>query len=266
MSLIRPPSPAKLFLTAGVVLLVTGIGVAASFLKDPLESAHSGRTAPNAQPSVGPDSAELARLKNYTRSINTKEQSTKPLSRKPLPDVNTMIDQLAARLKTAPNDTEGWRMLGWSYFNMERYEQAATAYAKAVELDPKSNDLKRAYKMAKAKASESESSAASPSGQTAAADTSSKEQIVEKDSAHKTKSQRENDPAIRSMVDGLAKRLASSPRDVTGWTRLMRSRVVLGEKTVAVTAFREALDIFKDDSDASSKITAAAIDLGLKTE
>jgi cytochrome c-type biogenesis protein CcmH len=76
----------------------------------------------------------------------------------------------------------------------------------------------------------------------------------------------ERDAQIRSMVDGLANRLENSPRDVDGWTRLMRSRVVLGEKEVAATAFRKALDVFKDDSAASGTITAAAIELGLQDE
>ena len=58
----------------------------------------------------------------------------------------------------------------------------------------------------------------------------------------------------------------SSPRDVEGWTLLMRSRVVLGEREVAATAFRKALEVFKDDSAASDKIRAAAIGLGLKAE
>jgi cytochrome c-type biogenesis protein CcmH len=77
---------------------------------------------------------------------------------------------------------------------------------------------------------------------------------------------RERDDANRSMVDGLADRLESSPRDIEGWTRLMRSRVVLGEREVATTAFRKALEVFKDDFAASSKLTAAAIELGLKSE
>src|SRR6185312_15864043 len=76
----------------------------------------------------------------------------------------------------------------------------------------------------------------------------------------------ENDAAIRSMVDGLADRLEASPRDIEGWTRLMRSRVVLGEREVAATAFRKALEVFKDDLAASGKITAAAVELGLRAE
>jgi cytochrome c-type biogenesis protein CcmH len=76
----------------------------------------------------------------------------------------------------------------------------------------------------------------------------------------------ERDATIRAMVDGLAHRLESSPRDVEGWIRLMRSRVVLGENEVAATAFRKALGAFVDDSVASAKITAAATELGLKAE
>ena len=72
--------------------------------------------------------------------------------------------------------------------------------------------------------------------------------------------------AIRSMVDGLASRLESAPNDVDGWSRLMRSRVVLGEKDVAESALRKALDVFKDDAAASNRIKSAAIELGLKVE
>ena len=72
----------------------------------------------------------------------------------PRPDVNPMIERLSARLESTPEDIEGWRMLGWSYFRTARYEQAATAYARAVELDPSSAELKLSYEEAKAKASE----------------------------------------------------------------------------------------------------------------
>ena len=167
---------------------------------------------------------------------------------KMLPDVNTMIDRLADRLKTSPKDIEGWRMLGWSYFQTGRYQQAATAYARAVELDPSSAEFKRAYEDAKAKA-------AGDIGPRVDTIATSEEMLAN-----------EREAAIRSMVEGLANRLESSPRDVEGWTLLMRSRVVLGEKEVAVTAFRKALEVFKDDTAASGKIAAAATELGLKAE
>jgi cytochrome c-type biogenesis protein CcmH len=62
-----------------------------------------------------------------------------------LGSVDEMIDGLAQRLKRNPEDVEGWRMLGWSYFNTERFEQSAAAYAKAIELRPNNAEFKSAY-------------------------------------------------------------------------------------------------------------------------
>ncbi len=203
---------------------------------------------------------------DYTRSIGTEEPPSVAAAGKLLPDVNTMIDRLGSRLKTTPDDIEGWRMLGWSYFHTARYEQAATAFAKAVELDPSSVELKLSYEQAKAKASESDTSETTSFLQTEAAGKGADGPSVENVTTSETVPPREHDAAIQSMVDGLADRLENSPRDVEGWTFLMRSRVVLGEREVAATAFRKALEAFKDDSAASGKITAAAIELGLKAE
>jgi cytochrome c-type biogenesis protein CcmH len=36
-------------------------------------------------------------------------------------------------------------MLGWSYFNTDRFEQSSAAYAKAIELTPNNAELRRAY-------------------------------------------------------------------------------------------------------------------------
>lgn len=49
--------------------------------------------------------------------------------------VDDMITKLSTRLAETPDDAEGWRMLGWSYFQTENYFGAVNAYAKAVELD-----------------------------------------------------------------------------------------------------------------------------------
>jgi cytochrome c-type biogenesis protein CcmH len=53
-----------------------------------------------------------------------------------LPTVEEMTRRLAARLARNPEDTEGWRTLGWSYLNIGRFDDAAKAYAKAIERDP----------------------------------------------------------------------------------------------------------------------------------
>jgi cytochrome c-type biogenesis protein CcmH len=51
-------------------------------------------------------------------------------------EVAGMIGQLETRMKASPNDAEGWRMLGWSYLQVGRNADAATAYGRAAALDP----------------------------------------------------------------------------------------------------------------------------------
>ena len=259
----RPRGTAgTLIVAAAVFVLVAGIGAVTSYLRD----TRVATGANDARARAGANGEMLTRLNDYARSIGTEESASKAAAAKPLPDVNTMIERLAARLATAPEDAKGWRMLGWSYFNTGRYEQAASAYAKAVGLDPNSAELKLAYEEAKSRASGRDNLETASSSQTEAVGKPSDGPHVEKSIKSEAMSLPERDAAIRSMVDGLANRLESSPRDVEGWTRLMRSRVVLGQTEVAATAFRKALEVFRDDQAASGKITAAAIELGLKAE
>lgn len=48
--------------------------------------------------------------------------------------VEDMVAKLSERLEQDPADVDGWAMLGRSYFVLERYQDAAKAYAKANEL------------------------------------------------------------------------------------------------------------------------------------
>lgn len=59
----------------------------------------------------------------------------------PLGEVNEMITRLADRLAREPGDLAGWQMLGWSYFKVGRYAEAADAYARAVSLAPKNGEF-----------------------------------------------------------------------------------------------------------------------------
>jgi cytochrome c-type biogenesis protein CcmH len=94
-------------------------------------------------PTQDPD---LARLERYANSKAPRDRATVPMSTpQGLPDVETMIERLAARLEAAPEDAEGWRMLGWSYFHVQQASKAAEAYARAVALRPQSPEFKSAY-------------------------------------------------------------------------------------------------------------------------
>ena len=63
------------------------------------------------------------------------------------------VAALAKRLQSNPNDVEGWIMLGRSYRSIERFGEAAGAYAKAAELQPNDADLLADYAFVSALAS-----------------------------------------------------------------------------------------------------------------
>jgi len=59
--------------------------------------------------------------------------------------INAMVAQLAARLEREPNDPEGWRMLARSLGALERYAEAAKAYARLIEVGGKNADVLADY-------------------------------------------------------------------------------------------------------------------------
>jgi cytochrome c-type biogenesis protein CcmH len=62
--------------------------------------------------------------------------------------IEANVAALARRLEQNPNDLSGWRMLGRSYLSMERYKDAAGAFARASELSPNDADLLADYAFA----------------------------------------------------------------------------------------------------------------------
>ena len=82
---------------------------------------------------------------NILASLRKIRRDTAMLTPAPsLPAVDTMISRLANRLKNSPNDIEGWRMLGWSYFNTKNYGKAVASYERALKLAPGSLKLQSA--------------------------------------------------------------------------------------------------------------------------
>ncbi len=59
--------------------------------------------------------------------------------------IEAMVSKLADRLKTTPEDTEGWIMLGRSYAAMGRFPESASAYAKAAAQRPTDAQLLADY-------------------------------------------------------------------------------------------------------------------------
>lgn len=59
--------------------------------------------------------------------------------------IESMVDRLAARMKESPEDATGWVMLGRSYAVLDRFPEAAAAYANAVKRSPPDAQLLADY-------------------------------------------------------------------------------------------------------------------------
>ncbi len=68
---------------------------------------------------------------------------------------------------------------------------------------------------------------------------------------------------VKGMVERLAARLKSNPKDANGWMRLMRARMVLGDTDAAAQALRSGLAAFKGDAGAQAQLNRAADELGV---
>jgi cytochrome c-type biogenesis protein CcmH len=73
----------------------------------------------------------------------------------------------------------------------------------------------------------------------------------------------QQDQMVQGMVERLAARLKANPRDANGWIRLMRSRMVLGQKDEAKDALKNGLAAFAGDSAAQGQLKSAAAQLGI---
>jgi cytochrome c-type biogenesis protein CcmH len=56
-----------------------------------------------------------------------------------MPDIQQMVDSLAARLRENPDDLAGWKMLGRSYLQLQNFTGAVAAFEKAVEMESSQN-------------------------------------------------------------------------------------------------------------------------------
>jgi cytochrome c-type biogenesis protein CcmH len=255
------------------------------------------------------------------------------------PDIASIVGQLEARMKRTPNEPEGWRMLGWSYFQTSRFKDSAEAYRKALALAPKAPGYASAYGEALVQAANgivtptaveafTDAQALDPAdaragyflglgkqqagdrkgaidewiallgrapagapwaaelrrvigeaAQAAGIDVSARLAAIvppaaapvtaapnpsdEQVAAVKAMPAGDQQAMIHRMVDGLADKLKANPNDPQGWVRLMRARLVLGDKVAAATARRQALAALQGDPAGTTQINEAAASLGI---
>jgi cytochrome c-type biogenesis protein CcmH len=110
----RKPSTGLAAVLAVFVFVVSGAGYVALGSPEHLLGHPAGAAAPSAAAGAE-ESAERAQA---------------------IQQIATMVDQLAERLKTRPDDAEGWQMLARSYAAIGKHQLAVDAYGKAARLRP----------------------------------------------------------------------------------------------------------------------------------
>lgn len=65
------------------------------------------------------------------------QTATAPAESEQAPSVGEVIAGLEKKLQDDPEDADSWRMLGWSYFETQKFAESATAMKRATTLDPK---------------------------------------------------------------------------------------------------------------------------------
>ena len=73
----------------------------------------------------------------------------------------------------------------------------------------------------------------------------------------------QQDQMVQGMVERLAARLKANPKDADGWIRLIRSRMVLGQKDKAHDALKQGLAAFPGDGASQARLNSAAAELGV---
>lgn len=262
-------------------------------------------------------------------------------------DVDALVKGVEKRVADNPNDSEGWRLLGWSYYNTARFKDAVTAYRRAADLQKDNPTLKAllgeamvmeadhkvtdaalatfdevlainpnderarffkgvakaqkgdgqgavdewlalykvapadaewtgdlrtrieetakqagidvSAKLAEAKPAGSAAASASHPGAAAArpgptaADVENAKQLKPED----------RQAMVAGMVDRLATRLESSPKDPDGWIMLIRSRMAMNDAEKARAALERAKTVFADEPETQQRIVQAAQAMGI---
>ncbi len=75
-----------------------------------------------------------AGLGNYQAIAPTPEMLATSAAEPSIEDVNKMVNKLAERMQTEPDNAEGWLMLGKSYQYLQQYLKAVDAFAHAYQL------------------------------------------------------------------------------------------------------------------------------------
>ncbi|CAA2101452.1 hypothetical protein MBUL_01183 [Methylobacterium bullatum] len=175
--------------------------------------------------------------------------------------IRSMVEGLDRRLSEKGGTTDEWVRLVRSYGVLGDREKmkatldrARTAIGTDAEAGAKLDELAREFGLASAPA-------APPVTAADAAERAGTDAAV---AAVKAMPAPERDAAIRGMVAGLDRRLASKGGTVDDWLRLVRSYSVLGERQQASHALDRGRMALSPDARAMEKLDILAQELGLR--
>lgn len=124
----RPSAPAGLWAGLGVfALVVAGAGYWWTGRPGELGQPPAGFTSAAAAPEAAGSAPQAA-----SQAV-TREQ------------VTAMVEKLATRMQEKPDDPEGWNMLGRSYMNLGRVDEALAAFQRALKLKPDDANILTEY-------------------------------------------------------------------------------------------------------------------------
>jgi cytochrome c-type biogenesis protein CcmH/NrfG len=164
-----------------------------------------------------------------------------------------LVEQLELRLSDErAEDPNGWLLYARSLMNLGRFEEAITAYDKVVLLtggNPDALDERaRAQAFIEQRSGEVPPSPpiidARPQRGPTDADVRDAQSMSDGD----------RQVMIQGMVDGLAARLEDSPNDASGWARLIRARMVLGQRDEAAANVAAMRRIFENEPETVQQI------------
>ncbi len=255
-------------------------------------------------------------------------------------DVEALVKRIEKRVADNPNDADGWRMLGWSYYTTGRYKDAVTSYRRAVDLQKDNPTLKallgeamvseagdkvtdaalatfeevlainpnderaRFFKgVAKAQNGDNQGAidewialykvappdadwagdlrqrieetakqagidvsarlaeAAPKAGAATAAATPGPSPADVQNA--KDMNPEDRQAMVGGMIDRLASRLESAPKDPDGWIMLIRSRMVMKDADKARAALDKAKTVFEGEPETQKRIVEAAQAMGV---
>jgi cytochrome c-type biogenesis protein CcmH len=177
--------------------------------------------------------------------------------------IRGMVDGLDARLKAGGGTPDEWLRLVRSRVVMGEHDQAADALARArtaLAGDPQGLAQVEQGSRAVGLDAGAATSRAPDSGSAGPAARAETEAAM---AAVRAMPQAERDAAIRGMVEGLDRRLASRGGTVDEWMRLVRSYSTLGERDQAIKALDRARMALAANSEAVARLDGLARELEL---